>query len=144
MPSGQQEIDSLKSMLFGEHMAINSYQNYINNTNDPDARAILADIMQEHKRHALDITNRLTALGYIPDEGLGIAGMMSGFRQRAELPFKDDSDIISEACTGEDKGIAMAEGVVRGDLDGESLALVQRILSEDRQHVEWLNSYGGQ
>jgi rubrerythrin len=53
---------------------------------------------------------------------------------------KSSLDILKQAYEGEYEGIAMAEELVKGDLDNESATLVQNILSDDQAHLKKMKS----
>jgi bacterioferritin len=48
---------------------------------------------------------------------------------------------LLDAGKGEYRGIRMAEEVVKGDLDNESMELVKSLLEEDRSHVGKISSF---
>jgi rubrerythrin len=48
-------INELNALLKGEHMAIDGYEKYIQNVNDPNIKGELQKIQQEHKMHAANV-----------------------------------------------------------------------------------------
>lgn len=129
-------IDELNSVLKGEEMAVQAYERYLKDIHDNNVKEKFQSIQQDHKRHASDISTRIQDLGGQPNYGTGISGVMAN----AKLAFQDaiNNDtlhILKQAYDGEDKGIAMVEEIIKGDLDKDSMNLVNGIMSTDHQHL---------
>ncbi|MGI6587025.1 MAG: DUF2383 domain-containing protein [Gracilibacteraceae bacterium] len=134
-------VKELNAYLKGEYMAIKSYQDFIERTKDPSIRQKLQSIRQDHERHAVRISERISNLGGRPVKGAGFMGIMSDIRNLMKKNSSDTQFIIEDAGRGEYRGIQMAEEIVKGDLDPDSRNLVNKILDEDRSHVEKLKGF---
>jgi bacterioferritin len=66
---------------------------------------------------------------------------MSDLKNMVKRNSDATSDILTDAGIGEYRGIRMAEEIVKGDLDAESLSLIKDILDEDRGHVGRLGGF---
>lgn len=129
-------ISELNALLKGEQMAIHAYDRFIDGVEDIEARSQLKKFQSDHKRHSEILAKRIIELGGQPQFGTGAAGMMASVKgMMEELGRRSTADILKEAYDGEDKGIAAAEEVVKGDLDRESAQIVNEILTEDHAHL---------
>ncbi|GAB2559117.1 DUF2383 domain-containing protein [Gracilibacillus alcaliphilus] len=138
--SSEDVIKELNAFLKGEFMAIHSYEYYIQHVSDPFIKKELQRIQQEHKKHAVKIAERVQNLGgkAVEDNGVMLSireGMLNlkGFPDSVE-------GILKNAINGQEKGMKIAEEIVRGDLDLESRQTVEEILDEDRDHINQLNN----
>lgn len=132
-------INELNAVLKGEQMAIQAYERFINEMDGEDLKEKLKNIQMDHKRHSDELAQYIKNNGGQPQYGTGLGGIMAELKAAVEQIGKRTSyDILKEAYDGEDKGIAMAEEVVKGDLDKESSTLVNRILQEDHAHLKEL------
>lgn len=117
-------------------MAIHSYEEFIRQTDDPDVKSALQKIQQDHKYHAAKIAERIQNLGGQPVDGIGLTGeFMIGMKG---LKNKDTLSVLKDAFSGEQRGIQMASEIIKGDLDDESMSMVQSFLQEDQQHLKSL------
>jgi bacterioferritin (cytochrome b1) len=84
-------INELNALLKGEHMAIDGYEKYIQNVNDPNIKGELQKIQQEHKMHAIKISERIQSLGGRPVDGVGVMGkgVALGFKERFPDMYKE-------------------------------------------------------
>lgn len=48
---------------------------------------------------------------------------------------------MKDALTGEQRGIEKSKQILNGDLDDESLSLVETILATDEKHIALLSKY---
>ncbi|AUS95956.1 rubrerythrin family protein [Clostridium thermosuccinogenes] len=129
-------ITELNALLKGEEMAIHAYDRFINDVEDIDAKNQLKKFQSDHKKHSEILAKRIADLGGQPQHGTGTAGMMASVKgMMEELKGRSTAEILKDAYDGEDKGIAAAEEVVKGDLDSESSRIVNQILTEDHAHL---------
>lgn len=126
----------LNAVLKGEQMAVESYEKFISEADNEKIRNGFQQIQKDHKEHAVLLAQRIRDLGAVPDYNTGIAGVFANMKLNVETKGKSSADILKRAYDGEDKGIAAAEEVVRGDLDVTSLGLVKDILSHDHDHLK--------
>lgn len=131
-------IKALNQFLEGNYMAIHAYDQYMQHINDHEMKQILQTIQQHHQQHASRIAERIQNLGGTPVNDVGLKGKMILFLNRLRST-KEPISILKDALIGEDRGIRMSQKLVEGDLDQESLTLVNDILSRDEKHVQLLN-----
>jgi bacterioferritin len=134
-------VKELNAYLKGEYMAIKAYEGFMERIKDNSIKGELRKIQRDHKRHAIKVSDRIHALGGKPVKGAGLMGTMSDVKNLIKRNSDDTRFIIKDAGAGEYRGIQMAEEVVKGDLDAESLELVKSLLEEDRSHVEKLSNF---
>lgn len=136
MNENETAIKELNSFYKGEHMAIHAYDRYIEEIQDEAVKNTLRQFQNDHKRHADEISKRIEALGGKPDESTGMAGIYANAKEAVENLIKHDTaDTLKRAFDGEDKGVAMAEELIKGDLDTSSRQIVDQILNEDHGHL---------
>ena len=134
-------INELNAYLKGEYMAIKAYDGFLERVIDTGAAEELRNIQDDHKQHARKVAERIRSLGGRPVKGPGLMGAMSDIKNMVKRNSDDTTDIILDAGRGEYRGIQMAEEVVKGDLDAESMKLVKELLQEDRSHVGKLGDF---
>lgn len=133
-------INELNAFLKGEYMAIDSYNDFIQKAADPKVKAEFQRIQQEHKLHAIQISERIQNLGGRPATGLDIKGKIAEKVSNIKNSrLKNDVDILVQAYDGENMGINIATEIVKGDLDNESMNLIGNIISQDKTHLVDLN-----
>lgn len=129
-------IKELNTILKGEQMASESYEQFISAVENEKIRNKFQQFRLQHKVHADQIADRIRTLGAVPDFGTGITGALSHIKLEFETRGKGSADVLKRAYDGEDKGIALAEEVIKGDLDQTSKKLVENILSQDHEHLK--------
>lgn len=130
-------VSELSHLLKGEQMAIEAYEKFIRNAEDETVKSEFEKIQEDHKRHAAELSERIESLGGNPDRSTGLSGFMAQTMiSTKNIGDTDPLDIIKQAFDGEDKGIAKSEEIVKGDLDQESRMLVNKILSDDHDHLK--------
>ncbi|AJA47639.1 hypothetical protein CPAST_c15640 [Clostridium pasteurianum DSM 525 = ATCC 6013] len=133
-------IKELNAILKGEYMAIDSYEKYIKNITDADTKAEFQKIQKEHKRHAIKLAERIQILGGIPVSSVGVKGkVVETMSNIKDMGRKSTADYIRKAQHGEDTGIKMTSKIIKGDLDKDSLSLINSMLKEDENHVNILS-----
>ncbi|OPZ83931.1 MAG: Rubrerythrin [Firmicutes bacterium ADurb.Bin419] len=134
-------VNELNTVLKGEIMAIESYDKYIRELKDGKIRNVFLEIQDDHKEHVNLLEDRIKQLGGEPDEKLGVPGFMANAKMTLKNMGETKAiDLLKWAYDGEDKGIAMVEEIVKGDLDDTSMKLVKEILSVDHDHLKTMNS----
>ncbi len=132
-------VHTLNAFLKGQYMGIHAYEHHIQKLKDSTIKKEFQNIQQDHKLHAMKVAERIQNLGGTPVDDEGLVGSVQGFLSQFKIPETTD-DIIKNALVGEDHyGIKISEEIVRGDLDPESLQLIEDILNKDREHVDRLN-----
>lgn len=131
-------LKTLNEVLTGEHMAIESYENAMSAVKDKKVIKVLEEINKDHKKHALEITDRIVQMGGRPGGSTGFAGVMSGMMLKARGAFQSDRELLEELYQGESQGINTVKKIVRGDLDETSLNMMKKMLQTDETHLEKL------
>lgn len=132
-------IKELNTFLEGNFMAIHAYEKYIDHVQDNELKGVFQKILQNHKNHTKIIAERIQNLGGIPSDDVGIMGSMAQIIIDLKSTTKGDISILKDAIVGEQRGIKKSKEILDGDLDPESLKIVQDILDHDEEHVEILN-----
>lgn len=128
----------LNKFLKGILMAIQAYDNYIHHIKDHKLKQIFQQIQQNHKYHATLIAERIQNLDGIPVNEVGFMGNMAQFMSKKTIEVEH---IVKDALTGEQRGIEKSKQILNGDLDDESLSLVETILATDEKHIALLSKY---
>ncbi len=131
-------VTELNTLLMGEHMAIQSYEQFLQQVEDNTIKKTLQKIQQDHKFHAIKIAEQIQNLGGRP---VSDPPIIAEFMLKLKSLHKKDLDsIIKDAYVGEKRGIQKSEEIVKGDLDSESMKLISDILHEDTAHLAILKS----
>jgi bacterioferritin (cytochrome b1) len=128
----------LNTVLKGEQMAAESYDLFISNVDDERIKDQFELFRSNHKKNAEILSDRIRSLGAEPDKGTGLPGMFSQMKLEFQTIGKDSDDVLKRAYFGEDKGVKMAEEIIKGDLDSESASIVNEVLNNDRHHLEMM------
>lgn len=131
----------LNTFLKGNLMAIHAYDKYIHRLEDTQIKQAFQEIQQDHKQHAAIIAERIQNLGGIPVNDVGVMGNAAEFMNTIKKPSSDTDHILQDALVGEHRGIEKSKELLDGELDAESLSLVENILSIDQQHVDLLDRF---
>jgi rubrerythrin len=134
-------INELNAFLKGEHMAIDSYEKFIQDIDDEKIKGELQKIQQDHKQHAIKIAEGIQNLGGKPEKGVGASGKVAEVLQNVKkIGRRGKVTILKDAYDGENMGIELAAEIVKGDLESKSAAMIKDILNDDRDHLKKLNS----
>ncbi|MFD9625828.1 ferritin-like domain-containing protein [Peribacillus muralis] len=137
----QQSIKTLNKFLQGLYMGDHSYGHFIKKLQHSPLKDSFISIQQDQKKHAARISERIQILGGTPVTSEGVIGKVEGVIGNIFEKYNTDEEIVKHAIKGENiYGIRMSEDLVRDKLDEESLRLVQEILDQDREHVDYLKS----
>lgn len=140
MKEQESVINTLNEFLKGQYMGIHAYEHLIEKLQDEDIKKQFQQIQQDHKQHALSVSERIQNLGGTPVNSEGLVGAAQGYIGKLMMP-DDTKGIIESALKGESHyGIEVSEEIVKGDLDPESKQVVENVLDKDREHVEQLKS----
>jgi len=140
MDNKKEIINSMNQLLQGEHMAVDTFNVFIDNIKSEEKKNTLKELQQNHRENISTLASYIQDLGGKPEEKLGLKGVMADLRLELELNDEDDAYIIKKAVDGSTKGINMAEKVLRGNLDDKSREISGEILYRDRMNVDRLSS----
>ena len=132
-------IKELNTFLKGNFMAVHAYERYIQHIDDSDIKQLLQKIQQDHKQHAILITERIQNLDGTPVDDVGMMGSVAELMNKIKGSTTDPNAILKDALLGEHRGIEKSKEILNGDLDPESLDLVKGILNHDQKHVDLLD-----
>ena len=139
MDNNKETIKSLNSLLLGEYMAIESFNNFISKVEEDNVKNTFQEVQKQHRENVEILANYIQDLGGQPEENLGMKGKMADIKLNMNLGSKaDDLEVIEKAIDGETQGVNMAEKVLRGTLDDKSRDLTGEILKNDRNSIEKL------
>ncbi|MCY6369504.1 DUF2383 domain-containing protein [Clostridium ganghwense] len=134
-------INELNKILKGEHMAVDSFDKFIKNVNEPNIKSELQKIQQNHRQHTTQIAERIQQLGGNPANNVGIQGMITeAVSNIRDMGNQDTLHYLNKAYDGENIGVNSAAEIVKSNLDTESMTLINNILNEDRNNVNTLNN----
>jgi bacterioferritin len=133
------DVKQLNTALKGEHMAIESFDHYINDAKETDTKKKLMDMQQQHQFHAIQLSERIQQLGGNPTHTSGVAGVMAEVKHTISPKKYIDNSIIKTAVEGEEIGI-QAYGEIMANLsDAANQKLAEEMLIENVRIVEKLN-----
>lgn len=133
-------IKELNNFLEGHFMAIHAYEHYIHHMNDKNIKHILQKIQQDHKQHATMIAERIQNIGGVSVDDTSFMGHVAELISDLKGTPDDTVSILKDALVGEQRGIKKSKDILNGDLDSESLTIVEQVLNEDQKHVELLEN----
>lgn len=132
----EEALNELNSLLKGEQTAINAYEKYTDAATNPAVKAELVGIRNSHERHAAELTRRIRELGGRPVQNGGLAGLMADARLAVlSLGMANDAELLKKAYDSEDKGVEMAEELIKGGLEEESLKVAESVLADAHGHL---------
>ena len=139
LDENEEIIKSLNKLLLGEHMAIESFNNFISKLEDNHVKATFQEVQKQHRDNVEILADYIQDIGGQPEENLGMKGKMADIKINMDLKSGVDSiEVIEKAIDGETQGVNMAEKVLRGELDDKSRDLAGEILKNDRDSIEKL------
>lgn len=131
-------VDTLKELLKGEMMAVNTYGKAKDWQKDEQVADMFARFHYDHKRHAEQLANRIIELGGAPEFSTGFAGIMSDLNTRYKS-LRGPKHVMKQIYDGEDKGVHAYEDRI-DELDSSSKDLVRKIMGEDHDHLKYFKS----
>ncbi len=136
-------VRELNKFLKGIYMGIHSYENLIQNEQNPNIKQELQRMQQDHKNNAAKVAERIQNLGGTPVTDEGIIGSAQNFISGLTTPTETDS-ILRDALKGEEYyAMEVSRKEIVGDIDEESKQLIDDILEKEKEHVNTLRAYLG-
>jgi rubrerythrin len=133
------DIKELNTALKGEHMAIESFDYYVQDAKDEETRKKLMDLQQQHQFHAIQLSERIQQLGGNPVNSSGVTGIMAEIKNKVTPKKYVDNSMIKSIVQGEELGI-QAYGEIMANLkDGANQKLAEEMLIESVRIVQKLN-----
>ena len=133
------DIKELNTALKGEHMAIESFDYYIQDAKDEDTKKSLMDIQQQHKFHAMQLSERIQHLGGNPVNSSGVTGVMAELKNKVTPKKYVDNNMIKSIVQGEELGIQAYGDIMANMSDASNQKLTEEMLIESVRIVEKLN-----
>jgi len=134
-------IKDLNSILEGEYMAINSFDDLIEHTNDSNTKSELQKIQQTHRQHASQLSTEIQNLGGNPPESIGIQGVVAATISNIKhIGTNDNTTYLNEALQGEYMGIKSINGLLAVNSDPNISQLLNSLISEYQANVNSLNN----
>lgn len=134
-------VKELNTFLEGNFMAIHAYEKFIQHIQNDEIKNVLQIIQQNHKKHAIVIAKRIQDIGGVPVNDVGMMGSVAEFMSKVKGATNGDAAIVEDALKGEQRGIAKSKELLEGDLDKESLEIVNHILNADEKHIDLLAKF---
>lgn len=143
MESKETVLKKLNEFLQGQYMGIHSYDYLLERVENEEVRNLFQKFQADHKQHAAMVTERIKSLGGTPVENEGVMGSIQGWLYQYRLP-KNTEGLVENAIKGEAYyGVEISEEIVKGDLDPESKALIEKVLDKDREHARIIKELAG-
>ncbi|MDF2530521.1 MAG: hypothetical protein K0R80_960 [Clostridia bacterium] len=133
------DIKELNTALKGEHMAIETFDYYIQDAKDEDTKKKLMDMQQQHQFHAIQLSERIQQLGGNPINSSGITGVMAEIKNKVTPKKYVDNSMIKSIVQGEELGIQAYGEIMANLTDGANQKLAEEMLVESVRIVEKLN-----
>lgn len=135
------DIQQLNIALKGEHMAIETFDHYIQDADSENLKNKFQDIQRRHKNQAAEISERIQNFGGNPVNTAGTAGIMSEIKMRVSpWKYKKD-DVVKSALDGEKFGVDALNQVLSKMQDTSNCSFIQDIISENEKIVHELDPY---
>lgn len=140
-------IDELNRFLKGRYMGVHQYEHLIHRAKDLRLKELLQQFQEDAKLGAQRVARRIQELGGQAADGVGVMGEVREWMQRWKDHSDDSADIVRAALTGETRyGIRYSHDMVAGELDEESVKIIDTLLEEDQKRADrleqWLAAYG--
>ena len=132
-------VSALNKILKGEHMAIELYNDFIEEIDTTEIKDLLQKFQQEHREHTNILSTRIQNLDGIPSESSGLSGLMANTMMEIGnlLGIKPkNKEIIEKIYNGEQKGLKKVEEIQHEKLDQESRDIVDKIIATDHNHLK--------
>lgn len=141
-PNKQRVIDELNVFLKGRYMGIHQYERLIEHAKDSRLKSLLQDFQEQSKLEAQKVARRIQDLGGVPVDGVGMMGELREWMQRLKKQPDQIEEILRDAFIGERKyGVHFSHEMVAGDIDEESVKLIDNILENDQKRADQLQHY---
>lgn len=133
------DIKELNTALKGEHMAIESFDHYINDAKDADTKKKLIDMQQQHQFHAIQLSERIQQLGGNPVNSGGLTGIMAEVKHKISPNKYIENNMFKSAVKGEEIGIQSYGEIMAHLSDASNQRLAEEMMIENIRIVEKLN-----
>src|SRR5690625_3936892 len=118
-------VKELNNFVKGNLMAIHAYDQYIHRIKDNELKQVIQQIQQNYKHHAALIAKRIQNLNGLPTDNVGVMRNSTELMNKLKGKSNDLEHILKDALVGEQRGIEKSKEILNGDLDNESLSLVE-------------------
>ena len=133
------DIKELNTALKGEHMAVESFDHYIQDTKDQETKKNLMYVQQQHQFHAMQLSERIEELGGNPINTSGMIGIMAEIKNKVTPKKYIDNNLIKSAVEGEEMGIQAYSEIMANMSDPSNQRLTEEMMIENIRLVEKLN-----
>lgn len=140
-PTVYPAFEVLNKILQGEHMAIETYQEYIDSLPNSPLRNHLVAILTDHKAHASRIAYYIQTNGGKVKEGTGVAGLANRWSTKMMNWGENESlNMLDKLYSGEDRGLARAVQLSEHLLSDAEKEVLEPIFSDEHDHLKRLLS----
>lgn len=133
------DIKELNTALKGEHMAIESFDHFIQDTKDENVKRHLMDMQQQHQFHAIQLSERIQQLGGNPVNTSGMPGIIAEVKHKISPNRYIDHSIIKTAIEGEEIGLQAYGDIFANLSDPANKKLTEEMIIDNVRIVEGLN-----
>ena len=133
------DIKQLNMALKGEHMAIESFDHFIQKARDESIKQKLQGAQRQHKMQAIEISERIQQLGGNPKNTSGIAGAMAEMKFRIDPRKYTNDEILKNAIEGEKLGVDAFTSILTNLEDNSNKQLIENMLVNNSEIIQDLN-----
>jgi uncharacterized protein (TIGR02284 family) len=133
-------VDLLSDLIHLDFDAADAYQAAIDRIKDQQFAATLRAFKDDHLQHVAELSSILSGMGHEPPEELDMKSLLT--RGKVIIgSLAGDSAILAAMRSNEiDTNTAYERAVAHGGLDDVMRDVLQRGLSDERRHSEWVIS----
>jgi rubrerythrin len=136
-------MDLLQDLRKLDLAASDAYEDAIHHIDDADAKAQLANFKADHVRHTEDLGRLLQEMGQAPQDLPQSGGLKSLLTQGKVMVagLMGDRQILQAMATNEnDTNVAYERATQHPGLSGDVRAVLERNLSDERRHKQWIDA----
>lgn len=134
-------FEVFNQILKGEHIAIETYQSYIDSLPSSPLRNHLVAILTDHKAHASRISYYIQTNGGKVEEGAGLAGLATKWSAKMMNWGENESlNMLEKLYSGEDRGLARAIQLSEDKLSEAEREVLAPVFSDEHDHLKQLLS----
>lgn len=133
-------VEVLDALLELDYDAIEAYKAAVDRLDDEDDKAQLRTFMADHQRHVSELRPLVIRLGGRPAEGPDVKQWLTKGKVVIMGLAGDRAVLLAMKTNEDDTNTAYERAVQRDDLDPDVRAVLERNLSDERRHREWIEA----
>lgn len=135
----EQEIKELNKAIKGEHMAIETFDHFIQDIDNQTIDQTFQKMQEKHKEQELLLAKQVQNMGGNPVNTAGFAGVMAEIKNRISPRKYIDQDLIKTIIEGEELGINALREIRLNLIKFENIELIDQIIKENEAILNELN-----